>query len=375
MKVLLGVLGAFFLVELGTRYCLPKGNWTPGQGLASNALRLGQNGILLNKPNLHTYTCVNLEPWTALDTDNRGFRVPRNQSRESAGDVRERILVLGASNTWGMGVTAEDTWPQIFQGLLAERGRTVEIMNGAQVGYTLPHMFERARQLANDIALDRIFIAVPSSGLYMFGLGSAGSPWHFVHMHPWQVTPLPLEYAFDQLPQLEEVNGFVLRRDRAGRGGFIDDLRTQSALIHRIWVKASLRQNRFDVVKEETPFDLAELVKKARNLGREFCELEDDLSRRGIRLHLVFFPAQWGDLVLRNDDTQMAVLGAFQKVARVGLRRFPRADLSGDPKYRIDLDKRLGKDVLIDGRHLSARGHAKVAASLARWYFDKGYGR
>ncbi len=372
-KILAGCVLALLLVELSTRLILPPGNWTPEQGLAPSAYWLGQNDIILTKPNLDTWTCANLSPWTKLRTDHRGFRIP-NLVRNPT-PAGEKILVLGASNTWGMGVAAEKTWPFVFERYLKEKGDGIEVMNAAQVGYTLPHMFLRTQQLVDDIDVDRVFIAVPSSGLYMFGLGSSADPWHFVNFHPWQVTTLPLEYPFQDLPALEQVGQFVLRADRSFAGTFVDVLRTKSALGHRIWVKSALRLRRFDVVRGEKVIDLERLKKSAAQLGQRFCDLEDNLASRGIGLHLVFFPAEWEDLGLANNDTEQAILAAFQQVARVGLRRFPRADLRADPRYRIALDSQPGTDVLIDGRHLSARGHEKVAQALARWYIDKNIGK
>ncbi|MFT7617312.1 MAG: hypothetical protein ACI97A_000948 [Planctomycetota bacterium] len=373
MKVLVGIVLAFMVLEIFTRLILPAGNWTPGQGLSSAAYYLGQDGILLTKPNLRTATCVNLSPWTPLFTNEHGFRVPAVVPSVPE-EPHEKIVILGASNTWGMGVAAEETWPMLLQGMLKNKGKAVHVMNAAQVGYTLPHMFRRAEQLAEQIDVGRILIAVPSSGLYMFGLGSEASPWDFVNFHPWQVAPLPLHYAFADLPELEMKNGFVLQKDRAFRDSLVDDARTQSALGHRIWAKSMLRYRRFDVVKQEKDIDLAKLKQSVTKLGEEFCRLEDKLAKRKIGLHIVFFPAQWGDLVLANDAIQNQILGAFQRVARVGLRRYPRADLTADPKYRVDLDVNPGADLLIDARHLSPQGHHKVATAVARWYVDKKLG-
>lgn len=374
LKATIGVALAFLILEVFSRMILPAGNWTPAQGLSSAAYYLGEDDLLLTKPNLETATCVNLSPWTSLYTDEHGFRVPEKTPEPPTG-AHEKIAILGASNTWGMGVAAEETWPSQFRDILAEQGQSVQVMNAAQVGYTLPHMLKRAEQIADSLEVDRIFIAVPSSGLYMFGLGSLASPWHFVNFHPWQVTPLPLHYAFEELPPLEEKNGFVLQQDRAFRDSFIDDVCTHSALGHRIWVKSMLRHRRFDVVKEEKQVDLPRLKSMVAKLGTEFCRLEDKLAKKKIGLHIVFFPAQWGDLALGNDALQNEILGAFQRVARVGLRRFPRADLTADPKYQVNLDITPGADLLIDARHLSTQGHYKVAEAVARWYVDKKLGK
>ena len=368
----MGCMLALAITEAGTRAILPTGNWTPEMGLGPAAYEIGRHQLLRTKRNLDTHTCANLNPWTELLTDSRGFRIPRDHPEAPKG--AEKVVVLGASNTWGMGVRAEDSWPFALQRELADRGRDIEVMNAAQVGYTLPHMFLRARELADNISVDRILIAVPSSGLYMFGFGSRADDWRFENYHPWHVTTTALEFPFDDLPDLEAVNGSVLWKDRPFRGTLLDDAVTLSANAHRIWVKTLMRLQRFTVVLEDRQLDLQALKKQAADLGGAFTQLEDYLAVRGIGLHLVFFPAEWEDLKLREDERSTAILSAFQRVARVGLRRFPRADLRADPAFRVELDLRPGHDLLIDRRHLSPSGHAKVAASLADWYVAKKLG-
>ncbi len=364
-----GLLLALALQEAGGRLVVGA-NWTPEDGLASNALRVTASNLHALKPDLSRATFANFSDRTPLHTDELGLRVPGPGVARPA-NPREEILVIGASNSWGMGVAAEDSWPFVFERLMGETGWPVRVHNASGVGYTLPHMLTRARELSEARHYDRILIVTPSSGLYIFGLGSRGDPWRFRGLQPQQVDLFALEYPFDRRPELEDVDGWLLARERSGRGGLLDLLRTGSLVSHRLLVKSLQRLDRLRFVPAERSTDEARLLGLAAAVGQGWRDLEDGLFVKGVGLHHVFLPAEWRDLELANDDFQRRVAAAFQEVAQVGKRYHARLDMSGDPLFRLKMENRPGGDVLPDGRHLSSLGHARVAREVKHWYEDR----
>ncbi|MCB9832956.1 MAG: hypothetical protein H6807_10805 [Planctomycetes bacterium] len=369
LLLVLGLAAALVLHEVAGRLVLGD-NWTPEDGLSANALRRTPSGLHATRPDLDRATFANFSDRTPLHTDGIGLRVP-GPEWPRPGAAREEILVIGASNTWGMGVAAEESWPFLFERAMADGDWPVRVHNASAVGYTLPQMLTRAQELSEGEHYDRILIVTPGSGLYMFGLGSRGDSWRFAGLQPWQVDLFALEYPFDERPELEELNGWLLRRDRPGRGGPLDFLLTESLVGHRLLVKAIQNRDRLRRVPAARDPDLDRLLGIAGAVGQGWRDLEDRFFARGIGFHHVFVPAEWRDGELAHDDLQRRVVAAFQGPAQVGKRYFPRLDLAGDPNYRVELENRPGADFLPDGRHLSRRGHAKVAAIVGRWYRER----
>lgn len=69
-----------------------------------------------------------------VSTDEHGLRGPVHPVEKAAGSTR--ILTLGCSTTFGWGVDDAATYPAQLEGVLREKGRKVEVINGGQPGYT-----------------------------------------------------------------------------------------------------------------------------------------------------------------------------------------------------------------------------------------------
>lgn len=69
-----------------------------------------------------------------VTTDENGLRAPLHPERKPDGVVR--VLALGCSTTFGWGVDDEQSWPARLEAILNEGGHAVEVVNGAQPGYT-----------------------------------------------------------------------------------------------------------------------------------------------------------------------------------------------------------------------------------------------
>jgi len=94
---------------------------------------------------------------TRILIDDEGYRVPAEDDRRAAGSDRAadsdrasgsaaadsdpapgsavRILALGDSFTFGVGVEAEDSWPEVLERRLTESGEAVRVRNGGVGGY------------------------------------------------------------------------------------------------------------------------------------------------------------------------------------------------------------------------------------------------
>jgi lysophospholipase L1-like esterase len=89
-----------------------------------------------------------------FSTNSRGLRGPEVPRRKGA----FRILALGDSTTFGLGVNDDETWPAVLESLLREKtGRPVEVINAGVPGYTafqgLRYLEDRGLSLAPDLVL------------------------------------------------------------------------------------------------------------------------------------------------------------------------------------------------------------------------------
>ncbi len=69
-----------------------------------------------------------------VTTDPNGLRAPIHPEEKPAGVTR--VMTLGCSTTFGWGVDDADSYPARLEALFAEAGKNVEVINGAQPGYT-----------------------------------------------------------------------------------------------------------------------------------------------------------------------------------------------------------------------------------------------
>ena len=61
----------------------------------------------------------------------------------SAGTAQAQIVAIGASNVAGRGVSSSDAWPAQLQGMLAAKGRNVQVTNAGISGDTNAGMLAR----------------------------------------------------------------------------------------------------------------------------------------------------------------------------------------------------------------------------------------
>jgi len=89
-----------------------------------------------------------------VSTNRHGLRGPEIPSPKAG----VRVLALGDSTAFGLGVDDDQTWPAVLQGLLRERlGRPVEVINAGVPGYTayqgMRYLEERGLSLDPDLVI------------------------------------------------------------------------------------------------------------------------------------------------------------------------------------------------------------------------------
>jgi lysophospholipase L1-like esterase len=130
--VLVGVLAAFLVAEVLTRWLVPD----PGF-LFENQIGLFVPDPLLgfrNKPNFRGFA----QGTTRVETNGLGYRGPEASRRKPVGTFR--ILGLGDSVMWGVGVQEGDTYLRLLEGLLngsrSNESPRFEVINTASIGYS-----------------------------------------------------------------------------------------------------------------------------------------------------------------------------------------------------------------------------------------------
>lgn len=87
----------------------------------------------------------------SLGLRDREFTLPKPSGTE-------RILVLGDSFTWGVGLDPEETLPKRLESLVAAAGRPVEVVNAAEPGHNTVEELLRLEELAPVIEPDLVLL-------------------------------------------------------------------------------------------------------------------------------------------------------------------------------------------------------------------------
>ena len=138
MQILCGLVLGVAASEATLRGLMPDRNWTPSSALSGSAIRVNEAGYHQAKPNLSTGAFTGWHSPTPVHTDEHGFRIPGpDVARPDVGADAERVLVIGASYTWGFGVAGEETWPYVLERLAAETDRPLRVTNGVMTTMTI----------------------------------------------------------------------------------------------------------------------------------------------------------------------------------------------------------------------------------------------
>jgi lysophospholipase L1-like esterase len=98
-----------------------------------------------------------------------GYRGPLLPFEKTRGVVR--ILVLGDSTAFGVGVRYADTFSAALVALLADQGVTAEVIDGGVGGYTVRQGIERYREMRRNLRPDLVIAAFGTVNEYKHALG------------------------------------------------------------------------------------------------------------------------------------------------------------------------------------------------------------
>lgn len=370
LQIVLGIALGVAVSEATIRALMPDRNWTPSSALSGSAMRVNAAGYHQAKPGLATGAFTGWYPPTPVYTDGDGFRIPGPDAPrpDLPGDA-ERVLVIGASYTWGFGVAGEDTWPYVLERLAAATDRPLRITNAAQPGYSAPQMFAIVDALADDELPDHILWTTPATGLYMLGLGDEAAEFPFDNVNSSAYIIFPLAFSPRDFPAVEMVNGWYMLRDRPLRGPVGDFVRTRTAVGHRIVERGIdfFRPTRAARRTEPLTGDMDRLRALTVEVAHRIRATAERCRARGVTIHQLSIPAKWDSIPDPWTPERIELATIF--ASEVGL-------LSGlvtpvvftEGPWRLELDQRSGRDLLHHDHHYSPSGHTKLARHVIEWY-------
>lgn len=263
-----------------------------------------------------------------------GLRGPEQPLAKPAGTTR--ILALGDSFTFGVGVAEDETYLEQAARALADKGATVDVVNGGVVGYNLGQSLTLFRELGVKFQPDAV--------VYGF---------FFDDIRP--VDPLALSRAHPQVgqePRQDTTGGMAL-------GKLFNN-------VYERWWRARMRAWRRDDWGDQ----IAERVAGIATLDREgdylasaitprfvatLRELRDAVRAAGARFVVMAIP----DSVQVDAPERRGVftrLGAVcEELGVPFVDPSPRFDAASDPATLY---------LLPDDAHTSVEGHSEMAATL-----------
>jgi lysophospholipase L1-like esterase len=157
-KIALVVGSLFFttlIMELGLRFfvTLP----SPYQ-IADARLVQDKRGFWLNKPNAEQYYSNGVDFHNAVArNDENGLRfVPCRGGSKTA--LRQRVFIIGDSQTYGWGLSDDQSWPNQLQCLANKTGDRFEVHNLGVPGTNLDQYYYRTRLIYDQLRPDDILI-------------------------------------------------------------------------------------------------------------------------------------------------------------------------------------------------------------------------
>ena len=103
-----------------------------------------------------------------------GYRGPLRTERPAAGVLR--IVALGDSSTFGMGVPYADTWCAQLEASMRQDGQSVEVLDLGVIGFTVEQGLERFEALATRLHPDVVIAAFGAVNDHFPALSLADRP-------------------------------------------------------------------------------------------------------------------------------------------------------------------------------------------------------
>jgi lysophospholipase L1-like esterase len=276
-----------------------------------------------------------------------GYRGPLRARTKPAGVVR--VVALGDSSTFGMGVPYEDTWCAQLEVQLAAAGVAAEVIDAGVIGFTIEQGLERYDALVRGLSPDVVISAFGAINEHLWCQTMPDRPKIDARKHPPPVRTLLLDLRYSV--RLLHLAGWVIDRARGeDREAMREALRAERK-----------RQDAFNVTAGQPDWP------GQRRVGLErFAAAHDELAARvkadHARLVLISMPrapereVQSPVLPLYNQAVHDAALRV--NAGYFDARSTVLAALQGPPT-------REWSELFIDAYHPTRAGHALIAAGLA----------
>lgn len=290
---------------------------------------------------------VPYDPSNAERINAAGYRGSLRTPQPAEGVLR--IVALGDSSTFGMGVPYAQTWCAKLEACLRAEGVPAEVIDLGVIGYTVEQGLERFETLGAALH--------PQIVIAAFGA---------VNEHFWAQS-LSDRAKIDARKQLAQLQRFLAKlrlelRVLHGCAWIVDRLRGEDrAALREAWKQQKRERDAFNLGVGEVDWKGERRVSLTR-FGQALDDLDERVRDAGARLVLISMPRYPENevaapvLVLYNQAVEQAAqrLGAPCFDARAAVAEA----MAGPPS-------REWSELFVDAYHPSPAGHALFAAGLA----------
>jgi len=300
----------------------------------------------VGRPNVRSETRSDPDFRHEVSTNSRGLR---NREASYARDARKRILCVGDSFTWGLGVESREAFPSLLENGLSE----TEVINAGALGWGTAQEWlwleREGQRYSPDVLILEFYVNDfwENDGSYLPGQRpaftvSAGEP--VLQASP---TPFPKRSRSESILRFLRGHSWVFRAARFGeewmRVGFF-----QPADLTPL-ARATLRERATTPPAQEVTFALLKRI-------RAFCD------ERGIRLIVLSIPSSWDVRPGLGGTTDTL---AFHNAYEIAIRfcRTLNIDTVELLPRLLDMERRGSGGFHRFDIHLNAAGH-RAAADL-----------
>jgi len=263
--------------------------------------------------------------------NHEGYRGPLPDNAK----VGKRIVFLGDSVTFGLGVDEKDTYARRLEALLHPAVASVEVANLALFAYGPYEYLSTWRRLGRLLAPDLVVVQ-----LYMNDFGA--KPWD-------QPAPIDVTAVLSNITsRLVNLSALVRRIHQAAHMAFF------------YWIRPLRRAYYPQSLNDSEPKQTLALLRAARNLDEvdsipEIHTLLKEIKASGARVLLIYSPHETQLYKKDYDDIDGIVERAFAGEADRYID--PLGTLRSAPNLAV---------IFRDGLHYDLQGHALIAQTLAK---------
>lgn len=276
-----------------------------------------------------------------------GYRGPLRARAKPPGVLR--VIALGDSSTFGMGVPYEDTWCAQLEARLAALGVPAEVIDAGVIGFTIDQGLERYDALVHELSPDIVISAFGAINEHLWCQTFPDRPKIEARKHPPPVKTFFLDLRYSV--RLLHLAGWVIDHARG------QDREAMREALHQ----ERKRQDAFNVTAGQPDWPGQRRVSLAR-----FAAAHDELAARARADHAELVLISMPRLPEREVTAPVlplynqAVADAAQRLHAgfFDARAMILTAIAGPPE-------REWSELFIDAYHPNRAGHALLAEGLA----------